>query len=32
MISKIDKNSIRVSRHKKIRQNLAGTTERPLKA
>ena len=29
MINKIDKNSIRVSRHKKIRQNLAGTTERP---
>ncbi len=29
MISKIDKNSIRKSRHKKIRQNLAGTAERP---
>ena len=29
MIKKIDKNSIRVSRHKKIRQTLAGTAERP---
>lgn len=29
MIKKIDKNSVRVSRHKKIRLNLAGTSERP---
>ncbi len=29
MINKIDKNSIRKNRHKKIRQNLAGTFERP---
>lgn len=29
MINKIDKNSIRKSRHKKIRQNLTGTFERP---
>lgn len=29
MIKKEDKNSIRVSRHKKIRQNLSGTESRP---
>ena len=29
MIKKIDKNSVRVSRHKKIRLNLSGTSERP---
>lgn len=29
MIRKIDKNSIRVSRHLKVRQNLAGTENRP---
>ena len=29
MIKKIDKNSIRVSRHKKIRQNLSGNSDRP---
>lgn len=29
MIKKIDKNSIRVNRHKKIRLNLVGTENRP---
>lgn len=29
MIKKIDKNSVRVSRHKKIRLNLSGTSDRP---
>lgn len=29
MINKIDKNSVRVNRHKKIRLSLAGTSERP---
>ena len=29
MIKKIDKNSVRVSRHNKIRLNLSGTSERP---
>ena len=29
MINKIDKNNIRVSRHKKVRQHLAGTELRP---
>ncbi|MGN1222900.1 MAG: 50S ribosomal protein L18 [Christensenellales bacterium] len=29
MINKIDKNSVRVSRHKKIRQHLSGTSTSP---
>lgn len=29
MIKKIDKNNVRVNRHKKIRLNLSGTSERP---
>lgn len=29
MINKIDKNSVRVNRHKKIRYNLKGTSEKP---
>jgi len=29
MIKKIDKNSVRVSRHNKIRLSLSGTSERP---
>lgn len=29
MIKKIDKNSVRVNRHKKIRLSLTGTSERP---
>ena len=29
MIKKIDKNSVRVNRHKKIRLTLTGTSERP---
>ena len=29
MISKIDKNSVRVGRHKRLRNKISGTTERP---